>query len=95
MERVALVMSSAPPNIALPSADAAFSCSREMPRTLERVQLPVIAINPENAPTDVASLEHYGVQVIFMPGVGHFLMMEDPQRFNSLLSTAIGRLNRE
>lgn len=88
-------MSSAPPNIAQPSADAAFSYSREMPRTLERVQLPVIAINPENAPTDVASLEHYGVQVIFMPGVGHFLMMEDPQRFNSLLSTAIGRLNRE
>ena len=83
------------PSIALPSVDAAFSYSREMPRTLEQLHLPVIAINPDNAPTDVASLEHYGVQVIIMPGVGHFLMMEDPQRFNGLLSTAIGRLNRE
>jgi pimeloyl-ACP methyl ester carboxylesterase len=66
-----------------------------MPQTLERLRLPVIAINPDNAPTDVASLNHYGVQVIFMPGVGHFLMMEDSQRFNGLLSTAIARLNRE
>ncbi len=95
VERVAFAMSSAPPSIALPSLDSAFSYSREMPQTLERLHLPVIAINPDNAPTDVASLDHYGVQVIFMPGVGHFLMMEDPKRFNGLLSTAIGRLIRQ
>ena len=95
VERVASAMSSAPPSIALPSLDSAFSYSREMPQTLERLHLPVIAINPDNAPTDVASLDHYGVQVIFMPGVGHFLMMEDPKRFNGLLSTAISRLIRQ
>jgi len=95
VERVALTMSSAPPSIALPSLESAFSYSREMPRTLERLHLAVIAINPDNAPSDVGSLERYGVQVIFMPGVGHFLMMEDPKRFNGLLTTAIGRLNRE
>jgi pimeloyl-ACP methyl ester carboxylesterase len=95
VERVALDMSAAPPSIALPSLDSAFSYSREMPLTLERLHLPVIAINPDNAPTDVASLEHYGVQVIIMPGVGHFLMMEDPKRFNGLLSTAVDRLGRK
>ena len=95
VERVALAMSSAPPSVALPSLESAFSYSREMPRTLERLHLPVIAINPDNAPTDVASLEHYGVRVILMPGVGHFLMMEEPKRFNGLLNTAIDRLNRE
>ena len=94
VEKVAQHMSSAPPSVALPSLESAFSYSREMPRTLEQLHLPVIAINPDNAPTDVASLERYGVQVIFMPGVGHFLMMEDPKRFNGLLTTAIGRLNR-
>ena len=88
-------MSSAPPSIAVPSLDSAFSYSREMPRTLERLHLPVVAINPDNAPSDVGSLEHYGVQLILMPGVGHFEMMEDPKRFNGLLSTAISRLNRE
>jgi pimeloyl-ACP methyl ester carboxylesterase len=95
VEKVALDMSSAPPSVALPTLESAFGYSREMPHTLERLHLPVIAINPDNAPTDVASLEHYGVQVIFMPGVGHFLMMEDPKRFNGLLTTAIARLNRE
>jgi hypothetical protein len=95
VQRVALTMSSAPPSIALPSLESAFGYSREMPQTLDRLHLPVIAINPDNAPTDIASLDHHGVQVIFMSGVGRFLMMEDPQRFNRLLSTAIGRLNRE
>ena len=95
VERVAVAMSSAPPSVALPSLESAFSYSREMPKTLQQLHLPVIAINPENAPTDVPSLEHYGVHMIFMPGVGHFLMMEDPKRFNGLLGTAIDRLNHE
>ena len=95
VERVALGMSSARPSVALPSLESAFGYSREMPRTLEQLKLPVIAINPDNAPTDEASLNRYGVQVIFMPGVGHFLMMEDPTRFNGLLSNAITRLNSE
>ena len=92
VERVANGMSSAPPGIAIPSLRAAFGYSREMPGTLERLKLPVIAINPDNAPTDTASLEHYGVQVMIMPGVGHFEMMEDPARFNDLLGTAITKL---
>ena len=92
VERVAKGMSSAPPSIAMPSLRAAFSYSREMPGTLQRLKLPVIAINPDTAPTDVASLNHYGVQVIIMPGVGHFEMMEDSARFNELLGTAITRL---
>jgi pimeloyl-ACP methyl ester carboxylesterase len=95
VERVALGMSSAPPSVALPSLESAFGYSREMPRTLEQLKLRVIAINPDNAPTDEASLNRYGVQVIFMPGVAHFLMMEDPTRFNGLLSNAITRLNSE
>lgn len=92
MERVARGMSSAPPSIAIPSLRAAFGYSREMPGTLERLKLPVVAINPNNAPTDVASLNHYGVQVVIMPGVGHFEMMEDPSRFNDLLGDAITKL---
>jgi pimeloyl-ACP methyl ester carboxylesterase len=32
------------------------------------------------------------LRVMFMPGVGHFLMMEDPKRFNDLLRVAIAKL---
>ena len=94
MERVAADMSSAPPAIALGALESALSYSRQMPRSLEELKLPVIAINPDDSPTDEASMKRYGVDVIYMSGVGHFMQLEDPERFNGLLLTAIGRLPR-
>jgi len=67
---------------------------REVPRALQELNLPVVAINPVYRPTDIASMERYGVEVVFMSGVGHFLMMEDPERFNRLLRTVIDKFVR-
>ena len=40
----------------------------------------------------VAVVEHLGLnQVVLMSGVGHFVMLEDPQTFNRLLDAAIRR----
>jgi sigma-B regulation protein RsbQ len=50
---------------------------------------PVVAINPDYRPTDVESLRRYGMKTVLMSGVGHFLMMEDPDAFNSLLDETI------
>lgn len=94
VERVAADMSSAPPAVALGALESALSYGRQMPRSLQELKLPVIAINPDNSPTDEASMKRYGVEVIYMSGVGHFMQMEDPERFNGLLLTAIGRLPR-
>ena len=94
VERVAADMSSAPPAIALDALVFTLNYSRQMPHTLEELKLPVIAINDARRPTDVASLERYGVQAIIMPGVGHFLMMENPKDFNLLLKTAISKFDR-
>ncbi|HEY0969671.1 MAG TPA: alpha/beta hydrolase [Gemmatimonadales bacterium] len=58
------------------------------------LKLPVVAINADFAPTDVPSLERHGVRVVTMPGVGHFMQQEDPERFNRLLRTAIDPLAR-
>jgi pimeloyl-ACP methyl ester carboxylesterase len=91
---VAADMSSAPPDVALGALESAFGYSREMPRALQEIKLPVIAINPDNAPTDTASMKRYGVEVVIMPGVGHFEMMEDPARFNGLLTAAVSKLVR-
>ncbi|HMI58111.1 MAG TPA: hypothetical protein VK511_08685, partial [Gemmatimonadaceae bacterium] len=65
-----------------------------MPHTLEALKLPLIAINPDNSPTDTASMTRYGAEVMIMPGVGHFVMMEDPRRLNQILEHAIDRLSR-
>ena len=94
VERVAEDMSSAPPAVALGALESALGFDREIPAALAAMKLPVVAINPDYRPTDVASLERHGVEVVLMPGVGHFLMMEDPERFNALLGSAIDRLGR-
>lgn len=88
-ERVANDMASAPPHVAVPALESAFGFDREIPGALQELGLPVVAINPETPPTDVASMERHGVKVLLMPGVGHFLQMEDPPRFNALLREAL------
>ena len=91
VERVAADMSSAPAAIALDALVFTLNYSRQMPHTLEELKLPVIAIKDTRGPTDVASLERYGVQAMIMPGVGHFMMMENPEEFNLRLKTAISK----
>ena len=85
-------MSSAPPDVALEALENALSFDRVMPGLLEELSLPPVAINPDGTGNDVESLERYGAEVLLMPGVGHFLMMEDPDGFNALLQTGIDRI---
>jgi pimeloyl-ACP methyl ester carboxylesterase len=89
VERVAADMSAEPPEIALPALHSSLSYSRQVTKSLQELRLPVIAINPDNTPTNVESMARHGVEVKVMPGVGHFLMMEDPARLNALLGTSI------
>ena len=97
VKEVAEGMAAAPPEIALPSLEAAFSYDSQIPGALRRLGLKVIAINSAEPPTDVASMERFGISTRTIPGVGHFPMLEAPGAFNALLKTAIVRLreNRE
>jgi pimeloyl-ACP methyl ester carboxylesterase len=89
VERVANDMSSAPPDVAVEALVHAFSFDREIPPALKELNLPVVAINAETSGGDPESLKRHGVEVLLMSGVGHFLMLEDPARFNTLLRRAI------
>jgi pimeloyl-ACP methyl ester carboxylesterase len=92
VEKVSNDMASAPKNIALPSLQSALDHHRDMPRLLQELRLPVFAINADNAPTDMNSMKLFDVQVMTMPGVGHFLMMENPEGFNKLLNRALDKV---
>jgi pimeloyl-ACP methyl ester carboxylesterase len=94
VEHVAVDMSAAPPDVAVEALEHALSFDRVMPGLLEELDLPLIAINPDRPSNDVESLERHGAEVLLLPGVGHFLMMEDPERFNPLLREAIDRILR-
>jgi pimeloyl-ACP methyl ester carboxylesterase len=88
-------MTSAPRGVRLGALQSAISFDRHVPGLLDELDLPVVAINAGNQPTDVESMNRHGVEVVEMPGVGHFLMLEDPERFNALLVDAIASLIRK
>jgi len=85
VDRVALDMASAPPAVALSAIRSSFRHAREMPGLIQQLRIPVVAINPDDAPTDLESMAKYGVGVDIMPGVGHFLMMDDAEGFNDVI----------
>jgi pimeloyl-ACP methyl ester carboxylesterase len=89
VERVATDMSSAPATIALDVLRHAISYDATMLERLPAMVVPIAAINPEDPLTDGSSLRRHGVRPILMSGVGHFLMMEDPDQFNRVLADVI------
>lgn len=93
VEWVAKDMSAAPREVALQSIVSSLTVGREVTVALEELKLSVVAINPEEPPTDVESMERHGVDVVLMSGVSHFLMMEDPEGFNTLLMEVVERLS--
>jgi len=94
VDRIAKDMASAPPQVGTTSIESSFKYAKEIPGALAELKLPVIAINADNGPTNVASLEKHGVKVVVMTGVGHFLMLEDPERFDQMLAKAIDDLQK-
>lgn len=92
---VATDMSSAPPVVALGAMESALTFDREIAAALQRLKLPVVAINADYRPTDVKSLQRHGVDVLIMQDSDHFLQMEAPERFNVLLRQAIDSVTRK
>jgi len=89
VEWVAADMSAAPPEIAIDALGHAVGNEPGILAALGELTTPVVAINPDAWPTDPQALGRHGVKMVRMPGVGHFLMMEDPDRFNRLLGEVI------
>jgi pimeloyl-ACP methyl ester carboxylesterase len=85
VERVITDLSTAPQNIALGALEATWNYGRNVPAILGELQLPVVSINPRDASIDIESMRRHGVEVVLMPGVGHFPMMEKPLEFNTCL----------
>jgi pimeloyl-ACP methyl ester carboxylesterase len=63
---------------------------------LRKIKAPIRAINSDLFPTNVEGNRRYapGYQVAIMKGVGHYLMLEQPEAFNALLAEALRELAR-
>jgi len=83
-------MASAPPDVGI----GAVRGNMQWPSTtrseaLAALQVPMRLINSPMYRTDSTAVRRYGMDVVIMSGVGHFAMLEDPETFNALLSSAI------
>ena len=82
-------MAAAPPEIALDALVYAWGNDGPVLDALERLTVPVVAINPDDRPTDVESLARRGVRTVIVRGAGHFPMLEDPAQFDEALGEVI------
>ncbi len=82
-------MAEAPPDVAVPSLLGLLRFDHAA--ALTDLKVPVVAINASAVPTDAAALAalYPGLRVLEIDEAGHFLMMERPAQFNSLLSKVL------
>ncbi len=92
VRKVADDMAHASPQVAVPSLEALYRYDFS---ALAEIHVPIIAINSDlHMTTDDARIKKSAptFRSIVVPGTGHFLMMESPERFNPLLLQAIDSL---
>jgi len=93
--RVASDMAASPREAALGSLRYALNREPAMLEALSMTTAPVVAINPDIPPTDVNSMRRHGIETTILSNVGHYSMIEDPERFDPLLADTLESFSRE
>jgi pimeloyl-ACP methyl ester carboxylesterase len=94
VEWVVRDMCSARPEVGISAMQGLASFDAE--EALRQVRKPIYCINSDMRPVNVEGGRRYAqsFEVKFMSGVGHFVMLEDAETFNRLLSETIEELGR-
>jgi pimeloyl-ACP methyl ester carboxylesterase len=89
VDRVAKDLASAPPEVAIGSFEQLFAF--DAPAALTDVKAPLRAINTDRYPTNVEGNKQVAssFEVVYMPGYGHFLYLEDSGAFDQILRQTI------
>jgi pimeloyl-ACP methyl ester carboxylesterase len=91
VQKVANDMAAEPPEVGI-SAVKEYNewALRDLSVALEQLRAPICLINSDLFPTNVEAYSKFtSFELKLMPGIGHFVMMEDPETFNRLLSEAV------
>jgi pimeloyl-ACP methyl ester carboxylesterase len=92
VEKIATNMSSESPTVGLGALEGYLDFqNNEIIRVLKEVKAPITCINADKYPTNVETNQRYApsFKAKIMPGIGHFVMIEDPEAFNRLLEETI------
>ncbi len=92
VERIVEDMSSAPPWVGVGVLRGYFRY--DVTEALKQVTVPIYCINSDLLETNVEANRRHAVSfdVKLMPGMGHFIMIEDPETFNRLLDEIVSEL---
>lgn len=92
VRRIAEDMASQSPGIAIGALIGMNNMSYAA--ALGDIQVPIVAISSDRVPTDVNRIRLHAptFRLKTMSGVGHFVMIEDPARFNALLEQTVQEL---
>ena len=80
------------PASAIALLESRFQHNETAPELIKSVDAPIFAINPDLKPNDESSFRQHGVNLREIHGVGHFVMQEAPDRFNSALADILEEL---
>jgi pimeloyl-ACP methyl ester carboxylesterase len=94
IEWVVSDMCSAPPQVAIGASEAYWRFDAK--EALKEVRAPIYCINSDMRPTNVEGGRRYAAafEVKLMSGVGHFVMLEDAETFNRLLTETIKEITQ-
>jgi pimeloyl-ACP methyl ester carboxylesterase len=95
-DKVAYDMSLSSPQVAVPALRAVLEY--DFTEALKEISVPVVVINSDlGEPLNEARIRKMipKFRATVLPGSGHFLMMEDPARFNPVLENEIQALTAE
>ena len=92
VERVVADMSAAPPEVGLGAVEG--MSKQDLALAFEEVQAPIRCISADKSPINVEAAQRHAssFEVVFMPEVGHFVMIEDTETFNRLLAKIVKEL---
>ncbi len=92
VEEIANDMASAPPKVGITAMISNYNY-KPIP-VISKLGLPVMAVNTDLWPADVEiNKKHCDFNLLMMKGYSHYLMRENPEKFNELLAQAIKEIN--
>jgi len=93
VEQIVTDMSSAPSEVGIGALQGYFNF--DPIGALREVRIPIHCINSDKYPTNVEVGQRHALsfELKLMPGIGHFVMMEDPEKFNQLLTETVNALS--
>lgn len=92
--RVQADIAARPPETAIAIFKAIFAY--DAAPALKEIKVPIHAINADLSPTNLEANRKYAPQfeVTIIKGTGHYPMLEDPARFNTMLAAALQKLGK-